>query len=459
MARWCWKFRFAGQEVKRSRWSASNGPCPPEQQAMTRLCSRRSTPTVMQTMRVRVSRQSDGSVLVIGRLLTSYEEANERLAVALLASTLGGLLVIGLLGAWLVGVGLRPLTEVERATAQIDEDDLERRVPGADERTEIGRLSTTINRMLDRLQSAFAQRQRDVAALQESEATMRRFVADASHELRTPIAATAAYAELFERGARDRPDDLARAMAGIRSETARMAALVEDLLFLAQIDEGRPSAEVDVDLAEVVVEAVDAARAVAPEREVRLRLDDVVVVTGDAARLRQVIDNLLSNIRTHTPTETSCQVTVRREGDEAVLVVADDGPGMDPADADRAFLRFHRADVSRTRASGGAGLGLSIVAAIVAAHHGTVELSSQPGAGTTIEVRLPIADRPVVGPFRHRSLEAARFVASGIAQTLLPWVRGVMAGSSREGDDCSITIAGLRRWRFWPRSSGAEVHE
>lgn len=348
-------------------------------------------------LRARVSRQSDGSVLVVGRLLTSYEESNERLRVALLAATAGGVIVIGLLGAWLVRVGLRPLDAVERAAAEFGDAEsgdagLRRRVPGADERTEIGRLSATINRMLDRLQSAFDQRQRDLATLQESEATMRRFVADASHELRTPIAATAAYAELFERGARDRPDDLARAMAGIRSETARMASLVEDLLLLAQLDEGRPSTNVRVDLGDVVASAVETARMVAPDREVKLRVDDAVVVIGDPSRLRQVIDNLLTNVRTHTPADTVCLVTVGREGDDGVLLVADDGPGMGADDADRAFRRFHRADVSRTRASGGAGLGLSIVAAIVEAHHGTVALSSDLGRGTTICVRIPIAE-------------------------------------------------------------------
>ena len=342
------------------------------------------------SMRVRVSSQEDGSVLVIGRLLSSSEEAAERLLVALLAATAGAVLVIGLLGTWLVRIGLRPLDAVAGAAAGITDADLDRRVPGADGRTEVGRLAATINGMLDRLQGAFDQRQRDLAALQESEATMRRFVADASHELRTPIAATAAYAELFERGARERPDDLARAMAGIRSETARMSTLVDDLLLLAQLDEGRPMAATVVDLADVVIESADAASAMAPDRVVRVRVEDVVHVVGDHVRLRQVVDNLLGNVRTHTPPGTVCLVTVKRDGDDGLIVVADDGPGMGPHDAERAFRRFHRADVSRSRASGGAGLGLSIVNAIVTAHGGTVELRSDAGVGTTVTVRLPI---------------------------------------------------------------------
>ena len=290
-------------------------------------------------------------------------------------------------------IGLRPLTAVERAASQITDTQLDRRVPGGGPNTEVGRLSTAINRMLDRLQGAIDQRERDVVTLQESEARMRQFVADASHELRTPITATAAYAELFERGARDRPDDLERAMTGIRSETARMADLVEDLLLLAQLDEERPIAQTPVDLAALAYEAVDAANAVAPDRHVRLRIDDVAVVVGDPSRLRQVLDNLLANVRTHTPLGTSCSLTVRSEEGDAIITVTDDGPGMDPDDAAHAFDRFHRADTSRTRASGGAGLGLSIVAAIIAAHHGDVAMTASPGSGTVVNIRLPLTEQ------------------------------------------------------------------
>jgi two-component system, OmpR family, sensor kinase len=340
-------------------------------------------------LRVRVSRQSDGSILIVGRSLESIENTRERLVVALLVASAGAVAVAGLLGAWLVRLGLRPLTEFERAASEITDAELDRRVPGASPRTEVGRLAAAINRMLDRLQGGFHQRELDLVKLQESEARMRQFVADASHELRTPITATAAYAELFERGARDRPDDLERAMTGIRSETARMTDLVEDLLLLAQLDEGRPIADTRVDLAGLAFEAADAANAVAPDRPVRLRVDDVPVVIGDPSRLRQVLDNLLTNVRTHTPPSTACSLTVRCDGDDAVITVADEGPGMPPHDAARAFDRFHRADTSRARASGGTGLGLSIVAAIVAAHHGSVTMSSSPATGTTVTVRLP----------------------------------------------------------------------
>jgi two-component system OmpR family sensor kinase len=220
---------------------------------------------------------------------------------------------------------------------------------------------------------------------------MRRFVGDASHELRTPLAATAAYAELFERGARNHPDDLERAMTGIRSETARMTQLVDDLLLLAELDEHRPVSMAEVDLVEVAVEAVHAARTVAPDRQISVRVEEVVVVNGDSGRLRQVFDNLLANVRAHTPEGTACHVELRRDGNQAVLTVTDEGPGVAPEDLTSMTERFFRADASRARSSGGAGLGLSIVAAIVDAHGGTIVIDSPPSAGLRVVVRIPAA--------------------------------------------------------------------
>jgi signal transduction histidine kinase len=340
-------------------------------------------------LRVRVSRQPDEEILVIGRSLESMENTRHQLFAVLIVATLGALAVAGVIGLVLVRVGLRPLVAVQRAAGQISDTDIDRRVPGENDRTEVGRLAVAINRMLARLQAAFAQRTEDIAALQESQARMRRFVADASHELRTPVAATSAYAELFERGARDHPDDLARSMSGIRAETARMGALVEDLLLLAQLDEGRPIELGPVDLTDVVVEAVDAARLLAPDHPTTIRVDAAPVVTGDASRLRQVFDNLLGNVRTHTPPGTTCEIVVGADDEGGVVTVADDGPGMPADDARRAFDRFHRADASRTRASGGTGLGLAIVDAIVAAHGGSVAMRSDVGAGTRVTVHLP----------------------------------------------------------------------
>ena len=218
---------------------------------------------------------------------------------------------------------------------------------------------------------------------------MRRFVADASHELRTPIAATAAYAELFEQGARDHPEDLDRAMSGIRRETGRMAGLVDDLLLLARLDERRPLAEEPVDLTEVVFAAIDAARTVDSDRPIRVRIGEVVTVRGDAGRLRQVVDNLLANVRAHTPPGTSCEVELATDADDAVLTVTDAGPGVTPNDLDHLFDRFYRVDDARARTTGGSGLGLAIVSAIVRAHHGTIFARNIEPLGLALAVRIP----------------------------------------------------------------------
>jgi two-component system, OmpR family, sensor kinase len=344
-------------------------------------------------MRVRTTRGADGSLLIIGRLLEELERTRHLLLAVLGGAGLVAVLVTLGLGTWLLRAALRPLDAVERAAADISDDDLGRRVPGDDRGTEVGRLAATINRMLERLEDAFAQRERDLATVQESERRMRRFVADASHELRTPLAATAAYAELFERGARDRPDDLARAMAGIRSETGRMAGLIDDLLLLARLDEGRPLERGTVDLARLVADAVDAASTVDPDHPISTRFDGPIEVRGDPGRLRQLVDNLLANVRTHTPPGTPCDVRVTSEGGRVILVVEDRGSGMAEEDAALAFERFHRADSSRSRSTGGgSGLGLSIVAAIADAHGGTARLTSIPGAGTTVRIELPPVD-------------------------------------------------------------------
>ena len=345
----------------------------------------------VETLRVRVSRQDDGAVLVIGVSLRQVEQTRHRLLGVLIAGTLGALLMVGAVGWWLVRIGLKPLTDLQRTAAEITSSDLDRRMPGASPATEVGRLATAINTMVDRLHSAILQHDRDAKARAASEERMRRFVADASHELRTPLAATAAYAELFERGARDRPDDLARAMGGIRVETARMAELVDDLLLLAQLDEGRPLQLTSVDLAEVAAEAVRAARVMAPDRPVDLRIDDVAVVSGDQGRLRQVLDNLLANVRAHTQPGVACRVHVRSDGSAAEITVEDDGEGLGPEQLRAATERFYRAEPSRDRRRGGAGLGLSIVSAIVAAHDGTMTLMSADGHGLRVMVRLPIA--------------------------------------------------------------------
>jgi two-component system OmpR family sensor kinase len=258
------------------------------------------------------------------------------------------------------------------------------RVPDAltDERTEVGQVGSALNTMLAHVEHALDDRHR-------SELQVRQFVADASHELRTPLTTIHGYAELSRRTQPADPAQLAHAMSKVESEAIRMSALVEDLLLLARLDAGRPLARDEVDLTRLALEAVSDARVVGPDHRWQLDLpDEPVVAPGDEQRLHQVLTNLLNNARRHTPAGTSVVVGVHPDGDEVVLTVDDDGPGLPPDLNGTAFERFTRGDSARTRASGGAGLGLSLVQAITVAHGGTVAVDSAPGR-TRFEVRLP----------------------------------------------------------------------
>ena len=330
------------------------------------------------TYRVRASIEGDqpGFVLFIAAPLSSVDSTLHRVLLVELLATIAVLAGVAALGLWVVRLGLRPLREIEETATAITAGDLSHRVDVANEHTEVGHVGLAINAMLGRIEA--------------SDSRLRRFVADASHELRTPLAAVRAYAELFSRGAASRPEDLARSMSGITRETERMSVLVEDLLLLARLDEGRPLEREPVQLDELVHESVDAARALDPERPLELA-DEPVTVRGDRDRLRQIVDNLLSNVRSHTQPGTSARVRVRREGDRAVVEVEDDGPGLSAEELERIFERFYRADASRSRASGGVGLGLSIVAAVARAHGGDVSARSEPGRGATFRIELPVA--------------------------------------------------------------------
>ena len=315
-----------------------------------------------------------------------------------LAVTAGALVLALAGGWWLVRLGLRPLVDVERTADAIAAGNLTERVPGADDPTEVGRLARALNVMLERIEAAFSARLASEARLKESDRHLRQFVADASHELRTPIAAVSAYAELFERGAAQHADDLPRVVAGIRNETARMDRLVSDLLTLARLDEGLPLQFLPVELVGLGAEAVQTATTVGPQWPVEFTASHPVEVMGDPARLRQVIDNLLANVRAHTPEGTPTTVRVEEDATHAQILVRDTGPGMPADEAARVFERFYRADAARARTSGGSGLGLSIVAAIVAAHGGTVTAASAPGDGMMVTVRLPAPTDPAVTP-------------------------------------------------------------
>ncbi|HEX5949678.1 MAG TPA: ATP-binding protein, partial [Actinomycetota bacterium] len=292
------------------------------------------------------------------------------------------LAVLGALAGWLVRLGLRPLERMGETVGAIAGGDLSRRVEPADPRTEVGRLGIALNAMLERIERAFAERQ-------ASEERLRRFVADASHELRTPLTSVQGYAELFRRGAADDPEALRTAMRRIEEEGSRMGDLVDELALLARLDQGRQLEREPVDLAALARAAVDGAQAADPDRPIDLDADGPVTVLGDEGRLRQVADNLLANARVHTPADTPVRVRVRVEGDDAVLEVEDDGPGIIPEDAERVFERFYRAESSRSREFGGAGLGLSIVAAVAAAHDGSARFEPAPSGGARFVVRIP----------------------------------------------------------------------
>jgi two-component system OmpR family sensor kinase len=295
------------------------------------------------------------------------------------------LLALGAGAWWIVRVGLRPLDAIGATAGAIAAGDLARRVEPAEPRTEVGRLGLSLNAMLGRLEQAFAERR-------ASEERLRRFLADASHELRTPLSSIRGYAELFRIGAASRPEDVEKAMARIEDESARMGVLVEDLLALARLDEVRERSREAVDLREIAGDAVEDARAVAPEREISLLRGDgaPIVVDGDGAQLRQVLANLLRNALVHTPAGTPIEVSVGARDGDATLAVRDFGPGLPTGDPSELFDRFWRADPGRGRGRAGAGLGLAIVAAIVAAHGGRAGAADAPGGGARFEVVLPL---------------------------------------------------------------------
>jgi two-component system OmpR family sensor kinase len=324
-----------------------------------------------------------GNVVVAVTSLSSEDETLRHLLVINLWVGIVVLVTLAVAAAFILKRSLRPLLRIASTADAIAAGRLTERVPAASPRTEIGRVSGAINRMLEEIESAFAQRD-------ATEQRLRQFLADASHELRTPLTSIRGYAELFRRGADRDPGDLARAMAAIENEGERMSRLVEDLLLLARLDDALPLERENVDLAQLIHEAVDAARVVDAERSYGFELQGGdLAVEGDRRRLRQVLDNLLANVRQHTPPGTAAYVTARRAGDGVSVRVEDDGPGVAPALRGRIFDRFVRPDDGRARESGGAGLGLAIVRSIVAAHGGSVDVLDRSPRGIVFEARLP----------------------------------------------------------------------
>jgi two-component system OmpR family sensor kinase len=339
---------------------------------------------------IAVERGDSGSFAVIGTSLDEVEQTTQQLMLIDAGVLMLVLTALAFGAAFVVRIGLRPLTEMEAVAADISGGNLSGRVPGTDPHTEPGRLGLALNAMLTRIEG-------EVDARTASEQRLRQFVADASHELRTPLTSIRGWAELYRRGGAPPGPQLDETMGRIEAESARMAVLVEDLLRLARMDQHRTLDLRRIDLLEIAAETIRDAHARMPGRQVLLAgLSDAedtfepATVLGDDHGLRQVVTNLVANALTHTPEGTTVTVRVGLDGDEAVLAVCDDGPGVPAEHAHRIFERLYRADSSRSRAKGGgSGLGLAIVAAIVHQHAGRVELRETPGGGATFRVALP----------------------------------------------------------------------
>ncbi|MEE8046696.1 MAG: HAMP domain-containing sensor histidine kinase [Dehalococcoidia bacterium] len=315
--------------------------------------------------------------------LNSVEEAVQGIVSTFLL-TAGVVAVLG--GAatwWTVRRGLRPVDQMVDTATAIAAGDLTQRVQDVDSSTELGRLGMALNEMLVQIEDAITQEQTATERLTN-------FVADASHELRTPIAAVLGYSELYRNGALVEGKDIDNAMRRIGTETSRMERLVADLLLLARMDQPQAMEPVPVNLAAVVRDAVTDSQAIDPDYPITVEGSESVRVVGDEQRLTQVVANLLANTRVHTPKGTPVTVRVREDDGHVVMDVIDDGPGLPEKDADKLFERFYRIDSSRSRQSGGAGLGLAIVAAIVSAHDGTIEAANEEGRGARVTVTLPV---------------------------------------------------------------------
>jgi two-component system, OmpR family, sensor kinase len=372
--------------------------------------------------------QTATGTIVLGLDVTTvYDTLGALASIDLIVSAIV-IVALAVVGVAIVRTSLRPLTDIELTAGAIAAGDLSQRVPDRDPRTEVGRLGRSLNAMLAQVEAAFHAREDSEAAAVRSEERMRRFVADASHELRTPLTAIRGYAEYYRQrggvgngahhpqhtatgmeleqidGSQLSKPDMDRIMQRVEQESARMGVLVEDMLLLARLDQQRPLERRPVDLLTLAVDAVQDARMIAPRRDIELTAGHgaAFLVLGDEARLRQVITNLMSNALTHTPDGTPVDIRIHTEGPNGhlqmpsvTLEVADHGAGLPPEQAERVFERFYRADRARARKTGGAGLGLAIVDALVAAHGGVVGVETAPSRGATFWFALPLAAEAV----------------------------------------------------------------
>jgi two-component system OmpR family sensor kinase len=325
-----------------------------------------------------------GQFVILAIPLTPVKATLSELLQLELLIGVGVVAATALLALLIISIGLRPLKRMGAVAQDIAAGDLTRRVEPATAKTEIGRLGLALNGMLSQIEAAFAERT-------ESNNRLRRFIADASHELRTPLTSIRGYSEMLRRGANESPNDAELARRRIEDESVRMSTLVDDMLLIARLDQGRPLERKPVDLTTIATDAADDARAVAPRRTITLTAPGSVVVDGDDLRLRQVVGNLVRNALVHTPQQTAVEIAVSTENGTGRMSVVDHGPGLQAKEMERIFEPFYRADPSRSRDSGGAGLGLSIVSAVVSAHGGKVNVKETSGGGVTFEVDLPLA--------------------------------------------------------------------
>jgi two-component system OmpR family sensor kinase len=356
-------------------------------QARTFLTTQGAGPGAGSSFRVYVDtaqNRGSGNLLIVALPLDEVNATSSQLLILELIAG-AATTVIVLVATWLiVRRGLRPLERMG-TMARAAATDLSRRVEPADGVTEVGQLGVAINAMLSQLEKAFAER----AA---GEQRLRHFVSDASHELRTPLTSMRGYAELLRRNPEMTETDVALATRRIEDEAARMGVLVDDLLLLARLDQGRPLERAPVDLGALVTDACADARATDPTRAITARIDAPAQVIGDEMRLRQVLGNVVRNALVHTPPASPVEVTLGIGGSTAILEVVDHGPGIPEENVPRIFERFQRVDPGRSRDQGGSGLGLSIVAAVVADHGGSIRVGHTPGGGATFRIELPIRD-------------------------------------------------------------------
>jgi two-component system OmpR family sensor kinase len=327
---------------------------------------------------------NNGGTVVAAQSLEDLDRTSARLGFLFSLIGLALLLMIAFASRAVIKVGLRPLEDAEKTAEEIAAGNLSARMPEANPSTEVGRLVTSLNSMLARIEDSFAVRT-------ESENKLRRFVADASHELRTPITAIRGFSELHRQGAVTGEKETTELIGRIENESKRMGSLVEDLLLLARLDQAREMDSKPVDINKVVEDAVISARAAGPEHPVTFNSsNDEIFTLGDEVRIHQVVANLLANARAHTPAGTPITVSVKSTDAGVEVSVADKGPGLSAEDQKRIFERFYRADASRVRTGAdGSGLGLSIVDAVMRAHGGSVSVQSTPGKGAVFTLHFP----------------------------------------------------------------------